>query len=426
MASLPLSLRAYRCATKVLAPVVPLALERRARRGKESRARLSERLGYASQARPDGTLIWIHGASVGECLSILPLIDLLLAEGDRHILLTSGTVTSAELMAKRLPARAIHQFAPVDTPAAVARFLEHWRPAAGLFVDSEIWPNLLVAAFEKNVKLALVNGRISEKSFAGWRNAKHAAARLFSLFDLSLVQDAQSAARLTALGAGHVSVAGNLKEDSPPLPADPEELALVREWIGGRPIFLATNTHEGEEAFLLDIHDRLRGQFPNLLTIVIPRHAERGAEIGRLCIPRKHARRSQSELIDANTEIYVVDTMGELGLFYRLTNFAFIGKSLSAKGGQNPFEAARLGVAVLAGPHTDNFNSAYGAIFSAQGIGRVGSVEELAVLAERLVADPDEAHAAGMRARSAVSASSGALERTRFAIERMLSGHARA
>ena len=425
-AQLPFSLRAYRYATSALESIAPLALRRRARRGKENPERISERLGFASRARPDGTLIWIHGASVGECLSVLPLIDALLAKPGRSVLMTSGTVTSAEMMAGRLPSGAFHQFSPVDTPAAVARFLDHWRPDIGLFVDSEIWPNILIAAATTGTRLAIVNGRMSEKSFGGWQRAKRMAASLLGLFDIALVQDNQTAERLKGLGARAVEVTGTLKADSPPLPANMQALEALRRAIGIRPVFLATNTHPGEDEIVLGVHDRLREKFPSLLTIIAPRHAERGGDIAALAAQRSHALRSRAQMPDAGTEIYIADTMGELGLLYRLGTFAFIGKSLGAHGGQNPLEPARLGAAVLAGPYTDNFREAYDAIFAGQGSGRVFSADELQSLAALLLSDPARARALGQAAENAVLPLGGALERTRLAVETMLQSHARA
>jgi 3-deoxy-D-manno-octulosonic-acid transferase len=426
MATSPLTLRAYRCATTVLEPVAPLALRRRARLGKENPGRLSERLGFASRARPEGTLIWVHGASVGESLSVLPLIDSLLATPGRSVLMTSGTVASAELMAERLPPRAIHQFAPVDTPSAVARFFDHWQPDVGLFVDSEIWPNLLTTAHARGVRLAIVNGRMSAKSFAGWQKVKRTASNLLSLYDICLVQDQETAARLQTLGAARVQIAGSLKADSLPLPADPDQLVRLQRRIGARPVFLATNTHPGEDALVLSVHDRLRQRFPMLLTIIVPRHAERGADIAQACGAHTHARRALEQQLDDDIEIYIADTMGELGLFYRLVSFALIAKSLGAQGGQNPLEAGRLGVAVIAGPHTDNFRNAYEAIFAAQGLGLVRSEDELVSLAETLLSDPDQTRQIGAAAQRSVTALGGALELTRLAVEEMLRLHARA
>jgi 3-deoxy-D-manno-octulosonic-acid transferase len=420
MASTPLTLLAYRYATAALAPIAPLALGRRALRGKEDRVRMGERLGRTGLPRPQGQLVWIHGASVGESLAVLPLIDLLLLKENRSVLVTSGTVTSAKLMAERLPARAVHQFAPIDSPRAVTKFLNHWRPDAALFVDSEIWPNLLVAAHARGVKLALVNGRMSLRSFRGWRRAPKTAAAILSLYDVCLAQDAETAERLELLGAHDVIVSGGLKADAPPLPADPMKLAILEHAIGDRPVFLAASTHAGEDETLLPAHDTLRAKFPGLLTIIAPRHPERGGDIATLCGTRRALRRSQGDTPATDTAVYIADTVGELGLFYRLAPFAFMGGSLVPHGGQNPLEAARLGRAVMAGPHTQNFAQAYESIFTAQGSGRVRTSGDIAAFAARLFDDPNEAQRMGDSAIRAAEELGGALEKTRQVVEAML------
>jgi len=420
-----LALTAYRLFTHALTPLVPIALRQRALRGKEDRERMRERLGHAGRARPGGQLIWIHGASVGETLAILPLIDALLEEADRSVLVTSGTVTSAKLMAERLPPRALHQFAPVDAPSVTARFLDHWRPDAALFVDSEIWPNILTGARMRSIPLALINGRISARSFAGWRRFRRSAARLFANYDVCLAQDAATAERLSALGARRVEVTGSLKADAAPLPADPTRLNALLEAIGSRPVLLAVSTHPGEDETILPAHDALRRQHSDLLTIIAPRHPERGGEIMMLAGDRATRQRSKSELPDSNTAVYVADTLGELGLFYRLAPFAFIGGSLIPHGGQNPLEPARLHCAVMTGPHTQNFTVAYDAILSAQGAGRVHSSGEIATLAGRLIDNPANARAMGDAAADAAAKLGGAVEKTRAAVEHLLA-HARA
>lgn len=425
MPSLPLGLTAYRCATTLLAPAAPLLLRQRMARGKEDGQRLPERLGRASVARPAGPLIWIHGASVGECLAALPLIEALTRTPGRHVLLTSGTLTSARMMAERLPAGIIHQFAPVDTPGAVRRFLDHWQPTMGLFIDSEIWPNLVIEAHARGVKLALINGRLSARSFKGWQRAKRSAAALLARYDLCLAQDRESAERLRALGAGSVQMTGSLKADAPPLPADAARLEALRGAIGTRPVLLAAQTHPGEDETILPVHDALRRKFPDLLTIVVPRHPGRGSEIAMLCGTRSALRRSEGKLPAADTAIYIADTMGELGLFYRIATFAFVGGSLIPHGGQNPLEPARLGCGVLAGPHTHNFTDAYAAIFAAQGAGRVHSSTEIAALAERLLASPDAARAMAEDAARGASTLGGAVQKTHAAIEQLLADHAR-
>jgi 3-deoxy-D-manno-octulosonic-acid transferase len=420
MRAQPLALRAYRFAAAAFAPAAPLVLRARARNGKEELSRLAERLGRPALPRPPGQLIWIHGASIGECLSVLPLIHALLEEPGRSVLVTSGTVTSAVLMRERLPARAFHQFVPIDAPSAVRRFLDHWRPDAGLFVDSELWPNLLSAAHTRGVKLALVNGRMSARSFAGWRRATASARSVLSCFDICLAQDETSAQYLKLLGASDVRIGGNLKADVQPDPPDPLKLAALSQAVGTRPVFLAASTHRGEDETILPAHDTMRREFSDLLTIIAPRHPARGENIAMLCGTRTALRRSQSELPTPDTAVYVADTIGELPLFYTIAPFAFIGGSLIPHGGQNPLEAARLERAVMAGPHTENFAVAFDSIFAAQGCGRVRSCADIVALGRRWLIDAAEARLAGAAAAHAAAQLGGALERTRQAIETLL------
>ncbi len=426
MGRAPIGFLAYRAATAALAPAIPLLLRRRAARGKEDRTRVNERLGLDLPPRPDGPLIWVHGASVGECVAALPLIDTLLRDNARNVLVTSGTVSSARMMSERLPPRALHQFVPIDTPAATTRFLAHWRPDVGLFVDSDIWPNLILGAKAQGTKLALVNARMSERSFAGWRWARGTATALLSAFDVCMAQDEEIAQRFRTLGGRDVRVTGSLKADAPPLPADAGELEKFRAAIAGRPVLLAAQTHASEDETILPAHDVLRRTLPDLLTIIVPRHVERGPEIAMLCGTRPARRRALGEIPGTDTAVYVADTMGELGLFYRLANFAFVGGSLVRHGGQNPLEPARLGCVVLAGPHTFNFRSAYEAIFRAQGIGLVRSSIEIAEIARWLLGSPAEAKALGEAASRAAATLGGAVARTVTVVEDMLGRHARA
>ena len=420
-----LALLGYRYGTMALAPLVPLALRRRRAKGKEDHSRIRERLGYPSLSRPTGQLIWIHGASIGECLSILPLVSVLLEAPGRSVLVTSGTVDSAKLMGERLPAGGLHQYAPVDTPFATGRFLDYWKPHVAIFVDSEIWPNMLSAAKRRGIGLALVNGRMSAKSFIRWQRLKKMASALLSNYDVCLAQDQDSARRLRDLGAVSVTISGNLKADAPPLPADAQTLASLQHAIGDRPVLLAASTHPGEEDIILPVHDHLQRKLPNLLTVIAPRHPERGASIATLCGERANARRAAGIWPTKETAVYIADTVGELGLLYRIAPaFAFVGGSLVKHGGQNPLEPARLACGVLAGPHTWNFASAYNAIFTAQGAGMVGSTGEMAALAARLLADPAEARALGAAAKVAAESLGGAVERTRSAIEQLLRGNA--
>lgn len=419
----PLGLAAYRLATMALAPVVPFFLRQRALRGKEDSLRMRERLGHASLPRPNGRLVWIHGASVGESVAALPLADAFLKSGE-SVLVTSGTVTSARMMAERLPDKAIHQYAPIDTPSATARFLAHWKPDAALFVESELWPNLLYRAAGQGVKLALVNGRMSERSFHGWSRARSVASSLLSLFDICLMQDKESAERLRRLGAPRVVVSGSLKADAPPLPASEEKLAALRTAIGSRPILLAAQTHPGEDETVLPAHDALRANYPSLLTILVPRHTERGADIAMLCGSRPVRQRSKGELPDAQTAIYVADTMGELGLFYRLAPFCFVGGTLVPIGGHNPLEAARLHCGTLFGPHTESFSQAYDTLLAKHGGLRVASTREIVEAAQNLLGDPTRAKAMGDAAAQASAELGGAVAKTLKTVEALLDARA--
>jgi 3-deoxy-D-manno-octulosonic-acid transferase len=423
---LPLAL--YRGAWGVVAPLAPLLLQRRANAGKEDAKRLKERLGHASAARPRGTLIWIHAASVGESLAALPLVTALLAHPDRHVLVTTGTVTSAQLMSERLPSGvAIHQYAPIDSQAATKRFLDHWRPDLALFIESELWPNLILETRAHGTRMALVNARLSEQSFRGWMRARGLARRLLSCFDECLAQDAAVATRLTALGAESVRITGSLKADAPPLPVNESALAEFMTAIGLRPVFLAASTHPGEDDILLEVVAALRRMRVDALTVIVPRHPHRGSQIEALARARNFAveRRSAGALPSAGTHVYVADTLGELGLFYRTTNFAFLGGSLVPHGGQNPLEAARLHTAVLTGPHTYNFDDIFKLILGAQGEGRVHSVDHLIAMVSTLLSNPIAAVRMAAIAKATAAPLGGALSST-IAIAEKLLGHASA
>jgi len=417
-------LKAWSALASALQPLAPFWLRHRVARGKEEPERLGERLGLAGQARPEGRLVWVHGASVGESLAALPLIEKLMSDGF-HVLVTSGTVTSAAMMAKRLPpaigaCRAIHQYVPLDLPRAVARFLDHWRPEAGLFVESDLWPNLIGAAAARGIKLALVNARMSQASADGWRRAPKTAAALLSAFDLCLAQDEEIAARFTGLGARGVTVVGSLKADAAPLAADDAALAALKAEIGARPVLLAAQTHAGEDETILPAHDALRLAFPDLLTIIVPRHVGRGQDIAMLCGPRPSARRAMGQPVTSITAVYIADTMGELGLFYRLAPFCFLGGTLVPMGGHNPLEPAALGCAVLAGPHRSSAVTAYDAIFAAQGFGLVAASGDIAREVGRLIADPEGARRAGEAARTGAISLQGAVAKSAALLEKLL------
>lgn len=355
--ALPGGLGAYRLATNVLSPLVPAVLALRAAFGKEDTPRLAERLGWASHVRPAGRIAWLHGASVGEALSLLPLIEAMAARGDVALLVTSGTRTAAEVVAARLPAGAIHQYAPVDTPAAAERFLAYWRPELAVFAESELWPNILLRAKAGGATLTLVSARMSPASFARWTAAPEAARTLLGAFDLVLARDEDQAGRLLDLGA-RVDGIADLKFAAEPLPADAEELARLRAALGDRPLVLAASTHAGEEAMIFRAWKAgVADLAPRPLLAVVPRHPSRGGEVVRDArrAGLRTALRSQGAFAEG-LDVLVADTLGELGLFYRICVLAFIGGSLVPRGGgHNPLEPARLGCPFVCGPYAANW-----------------------------------------------------------------------
>src|SRR5215472_2866646 len=382
--------RLYRALTWPLTPIASVYLAQRRRRGKEHRERFAERRGVSSAARPKGALVWIHAASIGEAASVLGLIEHLLAtRPSLEMLITTGTVTSARLLETRLPPQVCHQFVPADLPRWTARFLDHWRPDLAIWVESELWPNLVFAARDRDTPLVLINARLSEQSHRRWRHWPGLIRHMLGAFELCLAQDEFQAERFRSLGAPRVDCVGDLKSAAAPLPCDGSELARLRRVTASRPLWLAASTHAGEEEIIARVHRGLAAKHPGLLTIVAPRHPARGDGITAMLTAQglQVARRGRSQPLTRDTQIYLVDTLGELGLFYRVAEIAFIGGSLVAKGGHNPFEAARLGCAVLHGP--DMSNSAGMAALLA----RVGAAQnvrddaELALAVSALLSD---------------------------------------
>lgn len=415
---LPLTLHAYALLTAAAVPLADMLLSYRLKRGKEHAERLPERRGQSVIARPQGPLVWLHGASVGELLSILPLIERIRAR-DLAVLVTSGTVTSAGLAERRLPPDVIHQFAPIDIPQFAARFLAHWQPNLALFVESDLWPNLIVAASKRGIPLILVNGRVSERSFNRWRLVPHSIGALLTRFDLCLAQSAEDAARYARLGAPRVVTTGNLKLDVPAPPADEDKLKALKGAIAGRPVIAATSTHPGEEAAMIDAHRRLMHTFPGLLTLIAPRHPDRGQGVGEIArVAGLHpALRSRGELPERACDIYVFDTLGELGLIYRVAPIVFVGGSLVGHGGQNPIEAAKLGVAVLHGPHVWNFAEIYAALDAAGGAELVPDSGKLTVRIGALLKDTQAREQLAQTGLKAMDTLAGALAKTVAALD---------
>ncbi|KAA6205268.1 MAG: 3-deoxy-D-manno-octulosonic acid transferase [Candidatus Tokpelaia sp.] len=338
---------------------VPPYLSWRAARGKEELRRYGERLGHASARRPEGALIWLHAASVGETMALIPLCERILA-ANINIVLTTGTVTSARLVRERFGGRLAHQYVPLDIGIAVRRFLNYWKPDLALVCESEIWPMRIIELARRRIPQILLNARLSDRSFQAWRRRKFFAREIFSCFTEVICQTDEDARRYKMLGAPRVAVAGNLKADIV-LPAKNEELEHYRRAIGARPRWAAVSTHEGEELMAARVHRILRKRYPDLLTIIVPRHPERiTAIIDRLRSKNYHfVRKSLGEVPGPQTDILLGDTIGDMGLYLRLTEIAFVGKSLAGEGGHNPLEPALAGAAILTGPNIDNFRETY-------------------------------------------------------------------
>ena len=369
----------YRLLTYIAAWPLRVVLRWRSWRGKEDPARLAERRGLSPLPRPEGRLIWCHAASVGESVGLLPLIDRICSSPKTHVLLTSGTTTSAQIMAQRLPDGATHQFAPWDRRAWVSSFLEHWQPDLAIRMESELWPNTQLLMHERHIPVAVINARLSAGSARGWSRFGAMAKTVFGSIDLVVAQSATFAAAFEHLGARHVKVAPNLKLSANALPVDREALTVLQGSIGARPVWLAASTHDGEEQIAMDVHRSVSKDVPELLTIIVPRHPDRGGDIRQLAAGSglPVSLRSTNDSIDAETDIYVADTLGELGLFYTVSRVVFMGKSLTATGGQNPVEAAHFECAILFGIHMENFEDIAETMLAAGMAEQVDSQETL-------------------------------------------------
>ena len=410
------ALIAWRLLTRLLEPLAPRLLDARAKQGKEDPDRVDERLGHASVARPDGELVWLHGVSVGETLSLLPVVERLRRQRpDLAVLVTSGTLTSAQLLAQRLSAGVIHQFAPIDAPGAVAAFLDHWRPSVAVFVESELWPNLILESCRRGVKLVLASARITEKTVDGWRRFPGAAREILTAFDRVLPQDETSGARLESLGAridGHV----NLKLSGEAPPHDAAAFTRLSAAIGDRPVVVAASTHDGEEIALVRALDKLADR---LCLILVPRHPARSPEIAA-ALSRdgyRFALRSQGSEPDRDTDLYLADTLGEMGLFLRLADVVVMGGSFSASlekppvGGHNPLEPARLGKPAVTGPDMTNWAAVTEALVQAGGLAVADAPWDLPAVIAPLLANDAAAKAMGERGRRAAAEAGSGLDR---------------
>ncbi len=381
-------LNVYKAMMRAGTPLLEAYLKKRESRGKEDPARAHERRGRTKLPRAAGALVWFHAASVGESLSLLSIISRVLeTRPGLQVMVTTGTVASARLMADRLPAGAFHQYMPVDHPAWVDTFLAHWHPDFVVWSESEFWPNMLSAIKARGIPAVLMNARMSDSSFRRWKWAKATAADILSAFDLCLAQNAGEAARLEQLGARHVKVAANVKYAAAPLPVDDAKFGAMQAAVAGRTLLLWASTHAGEEKIALDTHVVLRAQFPDLLTIIVPRHAPRGADVLAFAQAQGLGAGMRSNG-DAAKDIYVADTMGELGLFYRLCKFTVIGGSFADIGGHNPIEPGQLGCVIFYGPQMYNFITINEDFQTAQAAIQVADVAELQAKLSAALAAP--------------------------------------
>ena len=407
-----LALSAYREAMRLFHPLVPGLLRKRVTARKEHPERFTERLGLSDRPRPDQGLIWFHGVSVGESLSLIPVINRLReARPDLAVLITTATTTSAEILSKRLPAEVIHQFAPVDTPQAVAAFLDHWRPALAVFAESDIWPNLLLALTARHIPHALLSARITEKSFRGWQAFRGSMRQLLSGYKLIMAQDDDSNQRLIQMGVTPGPLA-NLKTLGAPLTVDETALAALRAILDGRRVIVAASTHYGEDNIIAkSLESFIRD---GDLLVLVPRHPIKAGDI-RLdleALGLHVAQRSLKEAIAPLTQVYLADTLGELGLFFSLADIIVMGGSfLTSIGGHNPLEAARLGKSVITGPDIANWQGIFADLLTARGAWQVAGPSELTFLVGTLRDAPEAVASADASALAVSRAEAGTLDR---------------
>lgn len=408
-----ITLGAYRLFGSAIYPFMGPFLHLRAKRGKEERRRRYERYGYSSEDKPEGPLVWFHAASVGEAMAVLALVERVHALGI-HAVLTTGTVTSAELVRERLPKSAYHQYVPLDLKPAVTRFLDHWKPDLAVFTESEIWPTTIQKLKKEKIPQVLVNARMSDRSFKRWQSANNVAEELFDCFSHVAAQSEVDAQRFRDLGARPVTCTGNLKVDTKSLPVNDVELASLVKQSVGRPTWVAASTHKGEEEIILRTHKELKKEFPTLLTVLVPRHPNRREEIVHLLhnARLKFSQRSKGENISPDCDVYLGDTIGEMGLYIRMAPIIFMGRSLSVFGGQNALEPAAIGAAIISGNNVTNFRDVYKNLLENDGVRLVKNGKMLQSNLSFLLKNPSECAKMIIGGKKTVDEMSGALENT--------------
>lgn len=406
---------------RVAGPLLSFLHRRRAAQGKEDPLRRGERFGIASHPRPEGSLVWVHAASVGEMNAILPVVRGLSEQG-HAVVLTTGTVTSAEAAKGRLPPGAIHQFVPYDAQPGINRFLDHWRPDLAVVVESEIWPTAVRSLKRRNIPLVIANGRMSPKSAAGWLKVRRLAHYLFADIDLCLARSNEDAKNYRRIGVRNVDMIGDLKFDGRLPVADPQALQDFRTAIGERPVWFAASTHPGEDEQVIAAHKTIAAAQPGLLTFIAPRHPVRGNAVRGLIEQAglSVAQRSRNEALSSDTDVYLADTIGEMGLFFRLAPVVFMGASLMPLGGHNPLEPAQCGSAILTGPSFPNQKDVYDRLIAEGGAVVVNGADEIAHEVSHLIFEPEAARKMGAAAKRVAFEGTGAVERTLHALRPFL------
>lgn len=396
----------YRFLCQLIKPIYQkVMIPRRLKDGKEDPARLNEKFGFASMKRPQGKLIWIHAASVGETLSILKLVrEIQSLYHDVQILVTSGTVTSARVVADKFPKTIIHQFAPMDFQDSVTRFLDHWKPDLALWVESELWPNMIFSVKERKIPLVSVNVRFSDRSLRRWCWFKGFFLDLLQCFEVIFVQTKSVEKKLKFLGVRNVFYKGNLKFAADPLDAPQDLLDVLEQSIQNRKVWVASSTHEGEEELILEVHEKLKTHFPDLLTILIPRHPDRAQKIMKLLGEHKETFQlfSASPKPSETTDVLIVDQVGLLGVFYRLSPLVFVGGSFVGVGGHNIIEPAQLDSVIFHGRYMHNFREVLSQFNQFQGTIEVGGSQELASALQDLFLDPKKVQDLIKKSKAAV------------------------
>jgi 3-deoxy-D-manno-octulosonic-acid transferase len=392
--SVPFLYRAWVVASMGLVPFFARSQTAKLRAQGVSVRRAHEKLGHATQDRQgSGPLIWLHAASVGESLSVLALITRMgLILPRAQFLITSGTATSAALVAQRMPPRTQHQFAPLDAPGPLKRFLRHWQPDAAIFVESELWPQMLRRTHATGAKMALVNARLSDKSVETWRKHPKMARYLFGVFDLILTQNDAMAHKMVSMQAPSDRVARgiNLKSMAGPLPVDEDALFDARAALGHRPVWVASSTHDGEENAIFQAHKALLKEIPDLCLILAPRHPERGDTVEELVTAAGLTCNRRSRGDAPGAQVYLADTLGELGLWYAMSDIVFLGGSLLPIGGHNPFEVAQAGAAVLSGTHVSAFAETYAQLATEGAAQLVEDSDDLTATLSKLLSTPED------------------------------------